>query len=304
MPAIVAESVTSSAVWALLLAVIAVVCLLRSRRVVENTTLVGPWGWLITSIVVMVCANVIVLLVERSTDTQPVVWKMPVLFAAAATSFCPLISLLGAKRPQDRGWHFIVGTLWAILILPVAESLVLRHGQMPDVAGARSWFMLILIAVGIINSLPTRFWLAGLIFAAGQVAMLAASLPIVRDRVDQSTPLAGLALCSLGVIIAAMLALRRHHVPSSLDSAWLDFRDRFGLLWGLRVAEQVNVAARTAEWPFSLRWRGFVDDEGDSLDANSLSADTRQALEQVLNNLLRRFVSADWIASRTPEDID
>ena len=41
----------------------------------------------------------------------------------------------------------------------------------------RSWFLLVLIALGALNYLPTRFWPASLLFAAGQVLLLARFLP-------------------------------------------------------------------------------------------------------------------------------
>jgi len=236
---------------------------------------------------------------EESTN-----WETAVVFAAASSSFCPLMSLLGAKRPQDRGWHLVVLSLWVILVLPVAESLVLRHGQMPDVRGARSWFMLILIGLGVTNSVPTRFWLPATLFGSGQLLMLANSLPIVREFVDTSPTIAGFSCCAMAGIVATQLAYRESKANASLDAVWSDFRDAFGLLWALRVAEQINIAARSSNWPLTLRWQGFIDERGESLDLNSLPEETRTSLRQVVENLLRRFVSQEWIAARMDDAIN
>jgi hypothetical protein len=298
------SALAASTLWLIALTVTAAAFLLRSRRVIQDTTLVGPSRWMLGSLLVISGTQLLVAFVDRGSNEEASGWKTAILFAAAATSFCPLMSLLGAKRPQDRGWHFVVIALWAILVLPVAESLVLRHGQMPDLRGARSWFMLVLIVLGVVNSLPTRFWFPALLFGSGQLLMLASYLPMVREIVDDSQTLAGLSCCAIALIIATWLARHKRLLQGSLDVVWIDFRDSFGLLWGLRVAEQINIAARSSEWPLRLRWRGFVGIQGEPFDWNSLSDDTRKSLNQVVQNLLRRFVSSNWIAERVEEAVD
>lgn len=290
--------------WVLVLTVATCGLLLRGRPFVKGTTLVGPWWWLLGSIIVIGGTQLVVAFAGSADVDEPNNWETAVVFAAAATSFCPLMSLLGAKRPQDRGWHFIVLSLWVILVLPVAESLVLRHGQMPDLRGARSWFMLILIGLGVANSLLTRFWFPAILFAAGQVLMLANSLPMIRELVDESPTILGFSCCSAACIVATQIAYRNRQASSSLDVVWRDFRDAFGLLWGLRVAEQINIAARAGHWPLTLRWRGFSDLHGEPLELSSLPEETRKPLRQVVENLLRRFVSQEWIAARMDDTID
>lgn len=93
-------------------------------------------------------------------------------------------------------------------------------------------------------------------------------------------------------------------MPASLNLVWHDFRDSFGMLWGLRVAEQINFAARSSGWPLTLRWQGFVDEQGKPLDLDLLPEETRKSLDQAIQNLLRRFVSPEWIAARMGNGID
>ena len=50
-------------------------------------------------------------------------------FAAAVLSFAPTMALLGAKRPQNGAWQFVVITLWAILALPAFEVLLRGRGE-------------------------------------------------------------------------------------------------------------------------------------------------------------------------------
>ncbi|HRX79655.1 MAG TPA: hypothetical protein P5307_11375 [Pirellulaceae bacterium] len=297
-------AVVSPPLWVFTITVVTCGMLLRNRHLVTETTLMGPWLWMLGSISVMGGTHLVALFASSPSAGQSPNWCVASTFAAAASSFCPLMSLLGAKRPQDRGWHFVVISLWAILVLPVAESLLLRRGQMPDVQGARSWFMLILIGLGMVNSLPTRFWFPAILFGGGQLLMLANSVPFLREWVDASPTIFGFTCCCAACMITAQLASRSRRRQGSLTGVWRDFRDSFGLLWGLRVAEQINIAARTSGWPLALRWSGFVDEQGNSLDASSLPVDTQKSLHQVMQNLLRRFVSSDWIAARMENAID
>ncbi|MBP87560.1 MAG: hypothetical protein CMJ64_12680 [Planctomycetaceae bacterium] len=274
--------------------------LLAGCRHLTGTTLIGPCGWAIVATCVIGVTEILLHAFAHQTA-----WTEPVRFAASTTCFCPLMSLLGAKRPQDKAWHFVVLSLWAILVLPAAESLVLRHGQMPDVRGARSWFMLALIAVGLLNALPTRFWLAGILACTGQILMLSNYLPFLRDRFDLGPILIGFALWVSAVLVLVLRSRRDIRDRDPFDAIWLDFRDSFGALWALRVAERINAASAVGDWPIGLAWKGFfrkAEEGEDSLD--ELPHDVQQAVRQSFDNLLRRFVSEDWITARLDKSLD
>ena len=115
---------------------------------------------------------------------MPPVWAEPLRFIAAVATFCPSISLLGAKRPQDGMWNFIVLTLWGMLALPAAEVFFLQRGQTLEVNDLRAWFLWGLIVTGTVNLLPTRMWLYGLLYGCAQTVLLAEYLPV-----DRNTPL-------------------------------------------------------------------------------------------------------------------
>ncbi len=293
------HSMNPELAWTMLIGGAACAVLWRSQSQVRGTTLVGPWLWTLVSLVSLVITQMV-----SSFVGDQALWTSSLEFAAIATSFCPLMSLLGAKRPQDQAWHFIVLTLWIILVLPVAESWILRHGQMPDLRGARSWFMLVLILLGVANSLPTRFWFPALLSGVGQVAMLADYLPIVRELVENPPIAVGFTAYAMAVIFAARIARRRPSHAHPWDHLWLSFRDEFGLLWGLRVAERINAAAQISEWPLILRWDGFHDLTGQPWCATSITEEVQEGLRQTMTNLLRRFVSPEWIAQRLSETRD
>jgi hypothetical protein len=116
--------------------------------------------------------------------------------------------------------------------------------------------------------------------------------------------------------------------------AWIDFRDAYGAVWGVRVAERLNVAARRHGWPVLFAWRGLrvaaphdtaylpdrlpdglPSEPGSALPPSSgarhgaappdpdaalrrLDPELQRRVRREFHALLRRFVSAPWIAAR------
>lgn len=88
-----------------------------------------------------------------------------------------------------------------------------------------------------------------------------------------------------------------------MNQLWFDFRDAFGTIWALRIAERVNANAARYDWGIVLRWGGFEPqsleaEETKSPDLSQLPAETIDALESSTRVLLRRFVSPEWIDAR------
>jgi hypothetical protein len=209
-------------------------------------------------------------------------------------SFCPVLAVLGAKRPQHAAWSFVVAAFWAMVSLPAAETFFLQRGQRLEMGDARSWFLWILIAVGPINYLPTRQWPAALLLAAGQILALAEYLPLIHRPLFAGQHVVGLALaCS------ALLAARppRSTAVNPYDRLWFDFRDTFGLFWALRLQERVAAVGVSQRWPLWLAWSGFRDGATGGSIAGVDSA-IEPTLRTTMRGLLRRFASGRWIAQR------
>jgi len=267
-----------------------VTVLLAQRRAIRGTTLVGPWWWALAAVIAWSAAEVItsLLAVEQVGLLAP--WRL----AAMVLSLCPAVSLIGAKRPQHAAWNFVVLALWCILALPAAENALLHPGQKLVIGDASGWLLWILILLGPINFVPTRFWLASLLVAVGQSLALSTHLPLFARPLIAQAEVAGLALCGLGIISAAIAARRKTIAVNPYDVLWLDFRDSFGLFWSLRVQERINAAATQRNWNLELAWGGFVLKP----DAPAKDGDFDPALRTALKGLLRRFVSHDWMAQR------
>ncbi len=284
----------------LLLAAVGVVAAAATWRKLRGTTLVGSQVWLSACFVAVAAVEVWQVLASELSSELSV---EPLRFFAATLTFCPLMALMGAKRPQDRAWHFIVLSLWIVLALPALHVLLLRSGQTLSTPSALAWFMLGLITIGFFNRVLTPAWISGLLFAGGQTSLLANHLPLVGNMpgIDRcQCQLIGLGLLASSAIFSWWLSHRRHASAEPLDRLWLEFRDLFGVLWALRLAERINSAALLTKSDLVLRWSGFQTTAGGRI-TESLSPDAIRIQRLGLENLLRRFVSRTWIAERLQE---
>jgi hypothetical protein len=96
----------------------------------------------------------------------------------------------------------------------------------------------------------------------------------------------------------AWLSYQFEPVPENeIDRLWLDFRNRFGLVWGQRLREQFNRAALNAGWSVYLAWPG--------LRRLVLSGPDTSRPEDILRTLLallKRFGPGPGDASKSDED--
>jgi hypothetical protein len=290
----------TSAVVAIVTAGIGVAVLWAGLRVVAQTTLIDAWWWTALAIVLWCFAEVAAALLSPSGGTA---WIQPLELAAISLSLCPMIAVMGAKRPQHGPWNFVVLSLFAIVALPAAEAFFLKPGHRLIVGDARSWFLWILILLLPINYIPTRYWLAALLAATGQVTALTPYLALIHRPVVPHAELAGLTLFVSSLVAAWMASRRATQAVNPYDHLWLDFRDSFGLFWGLRVQERVNAAAQQSGWGLELSWRGFVWRTNGTHSAK-IEATNEPAVRSNLKGLLRRFVSNEWIAERLGTPID
>jgi hypothetical protein len=266
--------------------------LLSKRTAIAQTTLVGAWWWTLLALVAWSAVELAAVsrLVEGSMAT-------PLRLATATLSFCPVVAVLGAKRPQHAAWNFVVLSLWAIVALPAAENLLLHRGRDVAMGDARGWFLWIMVLLGPINFLPTRFWLPSLLLAAGQIIAQGRYLPLLRREVFWESDAVGLFLATAALVTTWFISRRPTRSTNPYDRLWLDFRDSFGLLWGLRVQERLNVVARQEKWGVELTWHGFrTSDHGNSLD--KMPDTIEPGLRTSLKGLLRRFVSNEWLEER------
>src|SRR5438132_5998673 len=113
------------AAWAALSGIVGLVALGLVRPRLRGTTLLAPWWWSLFSLAAVMSVET---MLGSSSAGGDVRWAPAARYAAAVTTFGPIMAVLGAKRPQDRAWQFIVLSLLVVLALPSGEALAFRDG--------------------------------------------------------------------------------------------------------------------------------------------------------------------------------
>jgi hypothetical protein len=267
---------------ALVLAALLLAAVARLRPLTRGTTLLAPWWWAV-AVAITVNAAVIWNASQPASDLTP--W---VRYLAGATLLAPPMAVLGAKRPQDGAWQWVVLSLVTLAILPAAHQWLFHPGSELRLEPAWQWFVLVIAAVGVGNYLITARALAAALVGVGMYCFLGEQIPgFLRFEVPERD-VVGLAALAAGALLARRLPGRDGLAPH--DRLWRDFRDDFGAAWALRSAERFNAAAAQAGWGTTLAWGGFGLHEG--------QAELTPAEAQCFDNLLRRFVDPEWIAIR------
>ncbi len=182
-----------------------------------------------------------------------------VRYGALCLTGCAGIAVLGARRPGVAAWDFVVGGLLVVLLRPLWE----RAGDVP-VEGAYALFLAAVLAVPLLNYVPTRLGPCAVLLGCG------CALALRQPENPLGALLVGLAPWP------AWLALRLRRVVPEFDRLWLAYRDRLGYLWASRLREQFNAAATHAGWEARLTWGGLQ------------GAATPEALD-TLRAILKRF---------------
>jgi hypothetical protein len=271
----------------LLSAVVLSAWLAVAIRRTSGLTLRAPVGWAAASVATLMIAH------ARSSGSSPA-WAAVAQYLSAVGTFCPSMALLGAKRPQDRAWQFVVATLWLILALPALQSIVVAPGGRLELHPAWRWFLLVLIAISVTNYLPTRFALPAILAGTAQMILLREHLPWtwpwpMSEDVATAIPLA---LLAAAVTLVGISGWATHRAATATNRVWLDFRNAYGVVWGLRVMERVNQVARQEGCAERLGWQGLPP------SCDPLSGSPTDPLQVTFRAALRRFVSPDWIDRR------
>ena len=216
-------------------------------------------------------------------------------YLASVATLSALISVLGARRPGGGAWAILMGMLVVLFLLPWLEGSALAGGGsgLDRLRLDPPWavFFGLLTIAGVTNYLPTRHGAASAIVGLGLVAeLIGLAVPglavATRARLWSFVPM----MIGSGVLASTAIGPRRQVPGHDFDRLWLWFRDRWGVVWALRVRDRFQKAADASGWPVVLRWDGLASRDGRPLEAVPESA------AATLTALLRRFADADRLA--------
>lgn len=205
----------------------------------------------------------------------------PARYCALCLTGCAGVAVLGARRPHVFAWNFVVLGLFAVMVLPLVESSIIGTHSLD---GLRLFFMIGTIAVGIVNYVPTRLAPVAVMLAficAGEMIRLQAPERYAYFKEKRPIDFE----FTLTPWLAWLCLRSRKSDVSEFDRLWLDFRDRWGLVWSQRVREQFNNAAENAGLAVNLAWRGLRHEDKSPAD--------QERLLELLRATLQRFIAAD-----------
>ena len=227
-------------------------------------------------------------------------WIEPLRYVASLGTFCPSMAVLGAKRPQDRGWQWVVLSLWLVLAVPAVHAMVTQTGAQFELHVAWKIALGIMLFLEVLNYAMTRHLTGILIFASAQVILL---LPYLSTKLHPST---NCIVAAMGLLLLAELATwwqgqRISREPGNIQDIWSRFRNDYGTFWTFRVMGLINQTATASAWPIALFPDGFYrvhDDQGNPLPEaeiyrlSDIPAEIKSSVNQSLRTTLRRFLSA------------
>jgi len=278
-----------------LAALICTVLLLMAMRQLRGTTLVAPAAWSLGAVGILAVVEL-----SAATAGWPATspWLVNVRFAASMLTFCPLVSLLGARRPQHGPWQLVVLSLLVVLCLPAAEAHWVRGGAAVSLGLWRAWFLLLLILMAAVLWLPTRNWPSGLCYSGGLGCLVSRQLDWFA--LPAHFPAAAIALAAFcaGLAIAAVrrtVGANSHLPPETI--LWRRFRDAYGALWALQVQQRIVDQAARRKWPVEVDWSGF--EFPSQVETDALPQERRE-IRLLLVSTLKRFLAPQWLVSLRP----
>jgi len=202
-----------------------------------------------------------------------------------------LTSVLGARRPGTGAWALLMIMLFVVLLVPLLESSFLttriRSAERLRLEAPWSLFVMLVAVAGVTNYLPTRWGWAAMLLGFGLAVEISAL--IFHDwHWNRRASLWSIVSGLWGLAILSTLLVReRTELDGRGTRHWFWFRDRWGVVWALRVAERFNQTAEKAKWPVRLSWEGIRKlPAGDGHSNDGLDAANTTFL-----TLIRRFAT-------------
>ncbi len=264
----------------------------RARPLVKDTSLTSAWNWAAVALLVWVLS------VVSSQHSSGVLDHLG--YASAVLLLAPFIAVLGARRPGAAAWNwFVVLPMIVVLLWPAVSSIA--TGSIHDafeLPTPMALGVVLVMVMGLGNYFGTRFTLPVLVTAAGPAFILRSLTQSDVVRKPDVNSCIWIASVILG--IAAIVFLFRLTRPAAstttanrvdqLNRMWIDFQERFGVVWSKRVMDRLNQFADRERWPFTFALEGIKPTSEATLISDPALARIRW--------VLRRFVDPAWLNLR------
>ena len=279
--------------------------LIGIRKYVANTTLMAPWIWAIAASIAVFSVTLFVNAVDNIADAGA-----PLLhYLAAIATCCPVVALLGAKKPQSRAWQWIVGALWIVLSLPAITAITFTHTTL-QLGGVWTSLLWILILLPVGNYLSTRYFFPALLAATAQIFLfvdcgsisLWGAASLVSEYSVVSPTATALFLALFATLTAGYMTPKQSHLFKGGDQTtnlWMEFSQLYGLLWSRRVADRAEKLLDQSGIPIRVGPSHFYAQKKDGTRQPILGDELPPEVAVTLKNLLLRFVSQHWIDAMT-----
>lgn len=282
--------------WVLAALGTSVVVLARAWRASRGTALRAAVVWAVVAMAFGIISQTLAMW-ELPVEGRP--WTGHGTYLACLATLAALTTVLNARRPGGGAWAFLMVLLVLVFLIPWLEGVGLV-GSASALERLRlevpwSLFFGLLILTGTTNYLPTRHGLAALAVAVGLGLELVGLVMTDWPRTSRAWIWTAVPwFLALALWTAEATAARPRAGGSGLERLWLWFRDRWGVVWALRVMERFNRAAGSAHWPIRLEWHGVESTE--PLEPGELPEPIPEAAEATLRGLLRRFADEERLA--------
>lgn len=256
-------------------------------RGAEGTALRGTlvWGGLALCLGLGACWAAIGVAPESGRPAAGVL-----VYLMTATILAGLTTVLNARGPREWVWAILMALLVFVFLMPWWEGAGRARavGALGRLRLESPWtlFYGFLGVAGIANYLPTRYGRAASVLGAALVVeflgLWFADWPPSR-RASCWTWTVWLFGASWWV--AWLDAPRLPRGRNELERLWFWFRDHWGAVWALRIAEQFNRSASLGGWPIRLTWEGIAP----AVPGAEVPAEVPERALATFRGLIRRF---------------
>lgn len=277
--------------------------LLRARSVTHRTTLVAAWAWSLMAVTAWTAVWLAAKLTSVSNNVGIVdqLW-----YAVAILTPTPLLAVLGARRPRVNTWNAFVLLPYVIVFGVPAIHAWSGDGHISTLQVEPPFVFgyLFVIVMGTGNYFGTKYTGAGLCLGVALLLLFAPYSSAVPESFPDKTTSREWAtgLLAVGVVWAYWKSQSKYVPTGEYDRLWLDFRDRFGIVWAKRVMDRWNKAAKTGQWNVQLELYGIVSLSNHLVDEQLEKF--REPIESTFRWQLKRFVDPEWIVERMPDAME